>query len=174
MTIYSSDHTFYCNILKHKKCTSKRQGVVGQDADASPVPVKEILFRAAMRRKIPLILIANQPMRVPESPYITTEVVPGGFDEADHAIAAAVQPGDLVITADIPLADRVVCAGGFAINPRGELYTEENIKEKLAVRDLMHTLRSGGLTTGGPPAFSAKDKQAFANQLDRFLTALKK
>jgi uncharacterized protein len=141
------------------------------DADATPAAVKEILFRAAERRKIPLILVANQRMRVPDSVYISSVVVPGGFDEADHEIAARTRPGDLAITADIPLADRVVSAGGLALNPRGELYSEANIKEKLAIRDLVSTLRSGGLATGGPAAFSARDKQAFANQLDRLLTS---
>jgi uncharacterized protein YaiI (UPF0178 family) len=140
------------------------------DADATPVVIKDILFRAVERNQIPLILVANQPMKFPKSHYISLIVVAAGPDEADDRIAEIVQPGDLVITADIPLADRVVTLGGYALNPRGEFYTEANIKERLAMRDLMDELRNSGINTGGQSAFSSRDRQAFANQLDRFLT----
>ena len=140
------------------------------DADATPVVIKEILFRAAERNNIMLILVANQPMKHPGSPFISSIVVPAGPDEADDRIAEILHPGDLVITADIPLADRVVTKGGFALNPRGVFYTEANIKERLAIRDLMDELRNSGIDTGNQAAFSNRDRQAFANQLDRFLT----
>lgn len=140
------------------------------DADATPVVIKTILFRAAERNRIPLILVANQSLKFPDSQYITAIVVPAGPDEADDRIAEIVNPGDLVVTADIPLADRVVTKGGNAINPRGDFYTKENIKEKLTMRDLMDELRSSGINTGGPSVFASRDRQAFANQLDRFLT----
>jgi uncharacterized protein YaiI (UPF0178 family) len=140
------------------------------DADAFPNVIKDMLFRAARRHRIPLILVANQQMNIKKSPYISCIAVPAGPDVADDRIVELVQHGDLVITADIPLADRVVSQGAYAINPRGELYTEENIKDRLAVRDLMNELRNGGIITGGPSSFSRKDRQAFANQLDRFLT----
>lgn len=140
------------------------------DADATPVVIKDILYRAVERNRIPLILVANQAMRFPESGYISQIVVPAGPDEADDRIVEIVQAGDLVITADIPLADRVVSRGGYALNPRGELYTGENIKEKLAMRDLMDELRNSGINTGVQAPFSSRERQAFANQLDRFLT----
>ena len=140
------------------------------DADAFPNAIKDILFRAAKRVRIPLILIANKHVRVVKSVYISSIVVPGGPDVADDRIVELVQSGDLVVTADIPLAGRVVAKGAFAIDPRGYLYTDENVRERLAVRDLMDELRNNGLNTGGPPAFSSKDRQAFANQLNRFLT----
>jgi uncharacterized protein YaiI (UPF0178 family) len=140
------------------------------DADAAPVVIKDILFRAAARTGIPLILVANQQMKIPQSPYISAIVVDAGPDEADDRIAEIVQAGDLVVTADIPLADRVVARGGYALNPRGEFYTEENIKERLAMRDLMDELRNSGIQTGTQAVFSSRDRQAFANQLDRFLT----
>lgn len=144
------------------------------DADAAPVVIKEILFRAVERNMIPLILVANQPMKFPESVFISSIIVAAGPDEADDRIAEIVQPGDLVITADIPLADRVVTRGAFALNPRGEFYTPENIKERLAMRDLMDELRNSGISTGNQAAFSSRDRQTFANQLDRFLTKYKK
>lgn len=140
------------------------------DADAFPNVIKDILFRAARRHRISLILVANQQVNIKKSAYISCIAVPTGPDVADDRIVELVQQGDLVITADIPLADRVVAQGAYAINPRGELYTEENIKERLAVRDLMNELRNNGIVTGGPSSFSRKDRQAFANQLDRFLT----
>ena len=140
------------------------------DADAFPKVIKDILFRAAGRHRVPMILVANQQVNIKKSPYISCIAVPAGPDVADDRIVELVQHGDLVITADIPLADRVVERWAYAINPRGELYTEENIKDRLAVRDLMNELRNGGVITGGPSSFSQKDRQAFANQLDRFLT----
>jgi len=140
------------------------------DADAFPNVIKDLMFRAAGRHRIPMILFANQHVNIKKSPYISCIAVPAGPDVADDRIVELVQHGDLVITSDIPLADRVVARGAYAINPRGELYTEENIKERLAVRDLMNELRNGGMITGGPSSFSRKDRQAFANQLDRFLT----
>ena len=140
------------------------------DADAFPNAIKDILFRAVERFRIPLTLVANQHVTVDKSAYISSIMVPAGSDVADDRIVDIVHQGDLVITADIPLADRVVAKGAYAINPRGELYTEENIKDRLAMRDLMSELRDGGVITGGPPSFSRKDRQAFSNQLDRFLT----
>jgi len=139
------------------------------DADACPVVIKEILFRAAKRTCSLLTLVANQPIRVPSSQYIKTVQVPAGFDVADDEIVRRLEAGDLVITADIPLAAEVIEKGGHALNPRGELYTTENIKARLNMRDFMDTLRSSGINTGGPPAISQSDRQAFANNLDRFL-----
>ena len=139
------------------------------DADACPVVIKEILFRAAERTCSPLTLVANQPIRVPSSQYIKTVQVPAGFDVADDEIVKRLEAGDLVITADIPLAAEVIEKGGHALNPRGELYTTENIKARLNMRDFMDTLRSSGINTGGPPAISLSDRQEFANNLDRFL-----
>lgn len=139
------------------------------DADACPVVIKEILFRAAERTRSLLTLVANQPIRVPSSQYIKTVQVPAGFDVADNEIVKRVEAGDLVITADIPLAAEVIEKGGHALNPRGELYTVENIKARLNMRDFMDTLRASGINTGGPPAISHSDRQAFANNLDRFL-----
>jgi len=139
------------------------------DADGFPRAAKEILIRAAHRLGVPVVFVANKPVRREPSPLISSLLVPGGPDIADDHIAELVGPVDLVITADIPLADRVVSKGAFALNPRGKLYTEENVKDRLAVRDLLSELRDGGLMTGGPPAFGKKDCQAFADQLDRFL-----
>ncbi len=140
------------------------------DVDACPSEIKELLYRAAMRRKVKATLVANQQMRTPKSEYIDSIVVQAGMDVADHRIVALLEPGDLVVTADIPLAADVVARGGQALNPRGELYTDSNIGERLAVRNMLDDLRAGGQITGGPPNFNAKDKQAFANQLDRWLT----
>jgi uncharacterized protein YaiI (UPF0178 family) len=139
------------------------------DADACPGVIKEILFRAAERTKIETTLVANQLLRVPPSPYIRALQVPQGFDVADQRIAQEVEPGDLVITADIPLASSVIERGGFALNPRGEFYTPENIRERLAMRNFMEELRGSGMEIGGPSAFSQSDRQAFAAALDRFL-----
>jgi uncharacterized protein YaiI (UPF0178 family) len=141
------------------------------DADACPKPIKEILFRAADRVKTSLVLVANQPMQVPPSAYIRSMVVASGMDVADATIVELLQPGDLVITADIPLAAQVVDKGGHALNPRGELYDADNIRERLAMRDLMDELRGSGIDTGGPPPFNKQDRTAFANQLDRFLAS---
>jgi len=139
------------------------------DADGFPKAAKEILIRAALRLGVPVVFVANKPFRREPSPLISTLLVPKGPDIADDRIVESAEPGDLVITTDIPLADRVVSKGAFALNPRGKLYTEENVKDRLAVRDLLSDLRDGGLMTGGPPVFGKKDCQAFADQLDRFL-----
>ncbi len=143
------------------------------DADACPVVIKEILFRAAQRTGIPLTLVANQPVRVPPSHNISFMQVSHGFDVADDEIVKRVEAGHLVITADIPLAAEVIEKGGTALNPRGELYTTENIKNRLNMRDFMDTLRSSGIQTGGPPPLDQSDRQAFANQLDRWLSRAK-
>jgi uncharacterized protein len=140
------------------------------DADALPNAIKTLLFKAAERVKVRMVLVANEQLRVPMSEYISSLGVPAGFDVADDKIVEMVEPGDLVVTADIPLADRVIHKDATAINPRGTLYTEDNIKERLATRDMLEQLRSDGAVTGGPPPFNQKDVQAFANQLDRFLT----
>ena len=139
------------------------------DADACPRVIKDILFRAADRVGVPLILVANQPVQVPASPNIRSIQVAPGFDVADNHIVQQAQPGDLVITADIPLAAEAIDKGALALNPRGELYTKENIRQRLNMRDFLDTLRSSGINTGGPAALSQADRQAFANQLDRLL-----
>lgn len=139
------------------------------DADACPNVIKEILFRAADRASVAVILVANQAIAVPPSPYIRTVQVSAGFDVADNYIVQQAEAGDLVITADIPLAAEAIEKGCTALNPRGELYTEENIRQRLNMRDFMETLRGSGIDTGGPPAFRQQDRMAFANQLDRFL-----
>lgn len=143
------------------------------DADACPSEIKQLLFRAAERTKTKVTLIANQPLRTPRSDFVESLLVSAGTNVADQQIVELVEPGDLVITADIPLAAEVVDQGGQALNPRGELYTEANVGERLAARNLMDELRGGGQVTGGPAGFNAKDRQAFANQLDRWLTAAK-
>lgn len=140
------------------------------DADACPVVIKEILYRAAERTKITTTLVANQFLRTPPSAYIKTIHVPSGFDVADNRIVLALEAGDLVITADIPLAAQVVAKGAHALNPRGELYTEANIKERLSMRNLMEELRSNGVEISGPSTFNQGDRQSFAAALDR-LTA---
>lgn len=140
------------------------------DADACPKLIKEILFRAAIRTQTPMILVANQFIAVPPSPFIKAIRVSAGFDVADNYIVEQMTAGDLVITADIPLADGAITKKGFALNPRGELYTESNIKLRLSVRNLSETLRSTGVRTGGPPTLSKKEIQTFANALDQFLT----
>lgn len=140
------------------------------DADACPKVIKEILFRAAERVQLPLTLVANKAMQTPNSRFIKSICVAGGFDVADNYIVQHLQPGDLVITADIPLAAEAIENGALALNPRGTFYTSDNIKERLTMRDLMDELRGSGIQTGGPKAISHADRQAFANQLDRFLT----
>jgi len=140
------------------------------DADACPVVVKEILFRAAERTAISLTLVANQALHVPKSRYINTVQVPKGFDVADDEIVKRANLGDLVITGDIPLAAAVIEKGCHALSPRGELHTPDNIKARLNMRDFMDTLRASGIQTGGPAALSQKDRQAFANNLDKLLT----
>lgn len=141
------------------------------DADACPNPVKNILFRAAERLRIPTTLVANHALRIPPSEYLTTLQVPAGFDEADHAIAQRIGRGDLVITADIPLAAEIVARGGSALNPRGTLYTADNVKDHLARRDLLEQLREAGTVRSSIAALTKSDVQTFANQLDRFLAA---
>lgn len=143
------------------------------DADGCPGEIKELLFRAAQRTKTKVTLVANQFLRTPHSEFIDSVLVPGGMNIADRRIVESLAPGDLVVTADIPLAAEVVARGGQALDPRGELYTEANVAERLAVRNLLDELRGGGQITGGPANFSAKDRQSFANQLDRWLTAKK-
>lgn len=143
------------------------------DADACPNPIKEILFRAAERKALPLVLVANQMLRVPPSPYISQVRVCSGFDVADQYIVDYVEATHLVITADIPLAAQVIEKGALALNPRGELYTTDNIRQKLTMRDFMEDLRSSGIHTGGPDTLSAADKQAFANSLDKWLVRVK-
>jgi uncharacterized protein len=140
------------------------------DADGFPSVAKDLLIRAVIRVQVPLIFVANKPLRYEPSAVISSIIVPEGPDVADDRIVERVEPGDLVITADIPLADRVVAKGAFALNYRGKLYTEDNIKDRLAMRDLMNELRDGGMMTGGPAAFGKKDCQAFINQLDSFLS----
>ena len=140
------------------------------DADACPNVIKEILYRAAERVQLPLTLVANKPLRTPPSRFINSIQVAGGFDVADNHIVEQIEPGDLVITADIPLAAEVIEKGGHALNPRGTFYTKGNIKERLTMRDFMDELRGSGIMTGGPKALNQSDRQAFANQLDRFLT----
>lgn len=139
------------------------------DGDACPKAIKTILFRAAIRTKTTLILVANHVVATPASPYIKKWLVPAGFDVADNQIIANLEGRDLVITADIPLADAVVTKGGVALNPRGELYSTHNIKQHLAMRNLNESLRSSGLISGGPAKISAKEVQNFANCLDRYL-----
>ena len=143
------------------------------DADACPNLIKDILYRAAQRVRIRLTLVANQPLSVPPSVWISTLQVSKGFDMADNEIVQRLKPGHLVITADIPLAAEVIAKGGHAINPRGELYTTGNIRERLSMRNFMETLRSSGVQTSGPNTLNTRDLQAFANALDRFLIGLK-
>jgi uncharacterized protein YaiI (UPF0178 family) len=140
------------------------------DADACPQVIKEILFRAAARAQVVTTLVANTPLRTPPSAFVRSVRVGHGFDVADHWIVQQMQPGDLVITADIPLAAQVIARGAHALDPRGELYSEDNVGERLAVRDLMQELRSTGALIGGPAPFGHSDRQRFANHLDRFLT----
>ena len=140
------------------------------DADACPVVIKEILFRAAERTKVAVTLVANQAVNTPRSQFITSIQVPQGFDVADNEIVKRLNTGDLVITSDIPLAAEVIEKGGHALNPRGELYTKNNIRARLNMRDFMESLRSTGVATGGPAALSQSDRQSFANNLDKFLT----
>lgn len=143
------------------------------DADACPVVIREILFRAAQRTGIELTLVANQYLKTPGAANISMLQVAGGFDAADNEIVKRCQPGELVITADIPLAAEVLEKGGDALNPRGERYSPDTIKAKLSMRDFMDTLRGSGIDTGGPPPLSQADRKAFASQLDRWLARLK-
>ena len=140
------------------------------DADACPNVIKEILFRAAERVQMPMTLVANQNLRVPPSRFIRTLRVPAGFDVADNEIVRQCSAGDLVITADIPLAAAVLERGGHALDPRGEIYSSESIGARLSIRNFLEDLRSTGVETGGPATFLHSDRQAFANRLDAWLT----
>jgi len=140
------------------------------DADACPVVIKEILYRAAERTKVQVTLVANQSLEIPASHYINFLQVSQGFDVADNEIVKRMSSGDLVITSDIPLAADAIEKGGIALSPRGELYTTDNIRARLNMRDFMETLRSSGVNTGGPPALNQSDRKAFASCLDQFLT----
>lgn len=139
------------------------------DADACPREIREILLRAAERRRIRLTLVANRPVRFRKSPYVQTLLVPGGLEEADRAIVQEARAGDLVVTADVPLAASVAAKGAFALDPRGTLHTAETVGERLSVRDWLDGLRGSGTTIPGPPSMKAADRKAFADALDRFL-----
>ena len=143
------------------------------DADACPREIKDLLYRAAQRRQIAMTLVANQVLSIPPSAFITTLLVPGGMNAADRRIVELVAPGDLVITADIPLAADVVAKGGQALDPRGELYTDANVGERLAMRNLVDEMRGSGQTMRGPANFTARNRQDFAAQLDRWLAKAK-
>jgi uncharacterized protein YaiI (UPF0178 family) len=140
------------------------------DADACPNAIKDILFRVAQKRQLALTLVANQYLKVPPSPFINMVQVSAGFDVADNYIAQQVVAGDVVVTADIPLAADIVEKNAYGINPRGTLYTEQNIKQTLTMRNFMEEMRSTGQATGGPPPLDQRDRQAFANTLDRLLS----
>ena len=142
------------------------------DADACPVVIKEILFRASERTQLPLVLVANRPIHIPRSKLVSMVQVGAGMDVADNEIVRRLSPGDVVITQDIPLAAEVIEKGGHALSPRGELFTPDNIRDRLSVRDFMEGLRASGVETGGPPALGLADRQNFANKLDALLTRL--
>ncbi|GAA0332814.1 YaiI/YqxD family protein [Morganella psychrotolerans] len=144
------------------------------DADACPKVIKEILYRAADREKIEITFVANQRLVVPASPFLRTLQVPAGFDVADNEIVRRVQTDELVITADIPLAAEVLEKGGVALNPRGERYSNATIRERLTMRDFMDTMRASGVQTGGPATMNQRDRQQFANELDKWLLQRKK
>ncbi|OBU11196.1 YaiI/YqxD family protein [Morganella psychrotolerans] len=144
------------------------------DADACPKVIKEILYRAADREKIEITFVANQRLVVPASPFLRTLQVSAGFDVADNEIVCRVQPDELVITADIPLAAEVLEKGGVALNPRGERYSNATIRERLTMRDFMDTMRASGVQTGGPATMNQRDRQQFANELDKWLLQRKK
>jgi hypothetical protein len=141
------------------------------DADACPAVIREILYKAANRTRIPVTLVANQFVQTPPSRFVNAVTVRSGFDVADNEIVRRVSPGDLVITSDIPLAAEVVEKGGLALSPRGELFTSENVRARLNMRDFLDTMRASGVHTGGPAPFSQADRQSFANHLDRILQA---
>ena len=144
------------------------------DADACPVAIKEILFRTSKRLELPVILVANQRMEIPKSDLVKLITVPQGADVAHDKIVQLVAEGDLVVTADIPLAARVVEKNAIALGPRGEVYDDKNVHERLAARDLMEQFRSFGMETSGPPPLAKRDIQDFANGLDRTITRLRK
>lgn len=139
------------------------------DADACPVVIRDILFRAAQRKQCALILVANQPIPIPPSPFIQMRQVPAGFDVADNAIVQQVQPGDVVITSDIPLADEVITLGAHVLTPRGERLSRQNIRARLNMRDFLESMRSSGIHTGGPSPLNQADRKCFADHLDRLL-----
>ena len=147
-----------------------QQSDIWVDADACPVVIKDLLYRIAQRTNTLVTLVANKPLQIPKSKFIKLLIVAPGFDVADNEIVKQIKPGDLVITADIPLAADVIAKGGLALNPRGELYTKDNIRSRLYVRNLMDTLRSSGIETKGPPPMSQKDKQLFSNTIDKLLS----
>lgn len=142
------------------------------DADACPLVIREILFKAAQRTGLPVTFVANQPVNVPPSNVISTIQVASGFDVADNEIVKRLSAGDLVITSDIPLAAEVIAKGGTALSPRGELHTKDNVRARLNMRDFMDTLRASGIHTGGPPPLSQGDRRAFAGHLDRWLAKM--
>jgi uncharacterized protein YaiI (UPF0178 family) len=144
------------------------------DADACPKVIKEVLYRAAEREQMMVTLVANQGLSVPPSRFVRTLRVPAGFDVADNEIVRRAEAGDLVITADIPLAAEVMEKGAIALNPRGERYSEATIRERLTMRDFMDTMRASGVQTGGPPALNQRDRQQFANELDKWLQQQRK
>ncbi|MDX7992051.1 YaiI/YqxD family protein [Xenorhabdus littoralis] len=144
------------------------------DADACPKVIKEVLYRAAEREKVQVTFVANQRLSVPTSAFLRTLQVPVGFDVADNEIVRRSEVGDLVITADIPLAAEVIEKGAIALNPRGERYSEATIRERLVMRDFMDTMRASGIQTGGPPTLNQRDRQRFANELDKWLLQQKK
>lgn len=146
-----------------------QQAIIWVDADACPVVIKEILYRAAVRESIQTIFIANHSLRLPPSPFLKFQQVQSGFDVADNEIVARLQKGDLVITADIPLAAEAIAKGALALNPRGELYTADTISARLTMRNFMETMRSSGEAISGPAALTQRDRQAFANQLDKWI-----
>lgn len=158
------------SLVVDRSFRSIKQMQIWVDGDACPGEVKALLFKAAVNRKVHVTVVANQSIHTPKAQYIATVLVPSGMNIADRKIVELATSGDLVITADIPLAAEVIAKGALALNPRGELYTSDNIGGRLAMRDLMDELRGGGLITGGPSGYSAKDRQAFANQLDRWLS----
>jgi uncharacterized protein YaiI (UPF0178 family) len=141
------------------------------DADGCPRPVKEVVFKASQRLKLPVTMVADRQVGRPTNSLVSLVVVPGDMDAADRYIAENLQPGDLVITTDLPLAAQVVAKGAWGLNPRGELYTEENVRERLSMRDFMSDLRETGVITGGPAPFGPKDRRNFNDALDRLLTA---
>ena len=149
--------------------SDKKQTKIWIDADACPVVIKEILFKAANRTETQITLVANHALHLPPSRYLSFIQVNAGFDVADNEIVKRLSSGDLVITSDIPLADEVITKGGLALSPRGELFNAGNIKSKLSMRDFMDVIRSSGVQTGGPAPLSQADRQAFANHLDRWL-----
>jgi uncharacterized protein YaiI (UPF0178 family) len=166
--LFSTENAFLLTltvVIRDNGATMK----IWVDADACPTVIKDILYRAAERKQLPLILVANQPLRVPPSKWIRTMQVSSGFDVADNEIAERCQPGDLVITADIPLAADVIKKDGLALSPRGELFTKSNIGSRLNMRDFMDTMRSSGEHTGGPPPLHQRDRMQFANELDKIL-----